>query len=200
MAVVGYQFSSGGPGTLPRAVRETGAGDGALTASAQPCRGTPRASAHPVRFGLRAAERQAVPRRAIGARPDGSACRVEDAVEEPALDADRAVEPLRVPQVGHGRRGLGVQVGRAVTGDLQPGGLCQGRDAQPDREAAAADQTGGLLTVFTRILEEPESCPQVGSRIVHLLGAACHGRRHATHHTTAPARWQGVEPYVSRQP
>ena len=67
------------------------------------------------------------------APPVGSEC-----VEELRLDPDVIVEPLQVPQVGCSRSGVGVQVGSAVSGDLQIEGRSDGGRAQPFGDLAAA--------------------------------------------------------------
>jgi hypothetical protein len=52
------------------------------------------------------------------------------------------VEPLQVPQVGNGRRGVSVQVGGAVSGELKPVGGGHRRDPQPLGDAAAPGHVG----------------------------------------------------------
>ena len=58
------------------------------------------------------------------------------------LDADVVVEPLQVAQVGRGGGDVGVQVRRAVPGDLQAVRRRDRRDAQPLGDAAAARRVG----------------------------------------------------------
>ena len=58
------------------------------------------------------------------------------------LDADVVVEPLQVPQVGDGGRGVDVQVRGAVPGDLQVVRGGDGGDPEPLGDAAAAGGVG----------------------------------------------------------
>jgi len=73
---------------------------------------------------------------------DGPVLWIERAVEQHGLDADVVVEPLQMTGVGHGRGDVGVQMWGAVTRDVQPEPLGDGRRAQPHGDAAAAGHVG----------------------------------------------------------
>src|ERR1700730_5071844 len=95
---------------------KTGGAEALCPAPRQPSARSASAAAVTLRIGT--AERQAVAR-ALQVGAHHAARRVECSVEEQPLDALVIVEVLDVPQVGYGRPDVGVQVGRAVPGDLQ---------------------------------------------------------------------------------
>lgn len=67
-----------------------------------------------------------------------SAGGVERAVEEHVFDPDVVVEPLKVPEIGDGRGGVGVEMRGTVSGDLEAQSFGYGGRAQPDGDASAA--------------------------------------------------------------
>src|SRR6202000_1892132 len=98
-------------------------------------------SADPVGVGVGGPKLQAQPG-PVRRRADDPAGGVEGAVKEHRFDPDVVVEPLQVPEVRDGRGGVGVQVRRAVPGDLEPEGSRDGPGPQPLGDAAAAGGIG----------------------------------------------------------
>ena len=74
----------------------------------------------------------------VGGRDQLPTSRAQSPVEEHRLDAVVIVEVLQVAQVGHRSGHVGVQVGGAVTRNLEVVGLGHRRRPQPDGVAAAA--------------------------------------------------------------
>ncbi|KOG87402.1 hypothetical protein ADK38_25640, partial [Streptomyces varsoviensis] len=88
------------------------------------------------------AQGQSVARGGVGSGADGAAGGVQCPVEQQVFDAGVVVEPLQVAEVGDGGRGVRVDVRCAVAGDLEPGRLGEGGDAEPGGDAAAAGGVG----------------------------------------------------------